>query len=73
MRGAIVYKLFGCKGCGSAAIEVMLELLSVPYATEMLEWGKRSDWDTLKRWNPLARVPARVAPEGPSNHGECGH
>ena len=57
-------KVFGCKGCGSTAIEALLELLAIPYESVQLEWGKTQDWDELKRWNPLGQVPTLVTPAG---------
>ena len=59
-----MYKLFGYKGCGSTAIEALLELMALPYEGVQLEWAKARDWDELKRWNPLGQVPTLVTSEG---------
>ena len=59
-----MHKLFGSQGCGSAVVEAVLELLSVPYEMEMLEWGKASEWEALKRINPLGQVPTLVTQDG---------
>ncbi len=57
--------LYGGKGCGSAAVEVMLTLADMPY--EMIvatPWEPTPALEDLKRINPLAQVPTLVLPDG---------
>lgn len=58
-------KLFGSPGCGSAAVEAILELAGQPY-----EYVKTSYWDQNERFaelaalNPQAKVPTLVFDDG---------
>jgi GST-like protein len=58
-------KLYGCPGCGSAAIEAMLQLAGIDYAyvkANVLEPDETLD--ELKRINPLGQVPALLLDDG---------
>lgn len=51
-------ELYGCRGCGSAAIEALLEWAGVPYTYREVEpWTPGPAVDALKAINPLAQVP----------------
>jgi len=58
-------KLYGCKGCGSAAVEVILQLAGVEYefvdAIQSTPYQRHAD---LERLNPLGQVPVLVLDDG---------
>jgi GST-like protein len=57
--------LYGSKGCGSAAIEVALELLGEPFKyVAASTWDGGAPFEELKRHNPLGQVPTLVADDG---------
>ena len=56
--------LHGSKGCGSAAIEALLELAVVPYQREMIDWEDPAAWERLAAVNPLKQVPTLVIDGG---------
>ncbi len=59
-------KLYGCKGCGSAAVEVMLRMAQLPYDyVEAIQWQPEFKRDpALERLNPLGQVPVLVLDDG---------
>ena len=57
-------ELHGCKGCGSTAIEALLEIAEVPCTYRIFEWDDRDAWDRLRTINPQALVPALVLDDG---------
>ncbi|QNM96923.1 glutathione S-transferase family protein [Chitinimonas koreensis] len=60
-----MYRLYGSKGCGSAAIEAALVLAGQPYeAIEAAPWDGGPGVDALRALNPLAQIPTLVAPDG---------
>ena len=45
------YRLFGCKGCGSAVVEAMLELHDIPFDyVEVEPWDAGPAADELGGW-----------------------
>jgi GST-like protein len=58
-------KLYGCKGCGSAAIEAALQLLDIPFENIRWDWEDREGWESLAAINPLRQVPTLYV--GPGN------
>ena len=50
------FELYGCKGCGSATIEALLEWSGVPYTFHAVEQQGPAA-DALRALNPLAQVP----------------
>ncbi|HEX7156491.1 MAG TPA: glutathione S-transferase family protein [Burkholderiaceae bacterium] len=59
------YVLWGCKGCGSAIVESMLQLAGLRYEFEEVDYtepGPRRD--RLLALNPLGQVPVLVLPDG---------
>jgi GST-like protein len=59
-----MYKLFRSPGCGSTAVEAVLELLDQPYEAITLDWDDKTAWEPLRQWNPLAQVPVLITPQG---------
>ena len=57
-------ELHGCRGCGSAAIEALLELAGLDYRRHLYDWDDRLGWDRLRAVNPLAQVPTLVLDDG---------
>ncbi len=57
-------ELHGCKGCGSAVVEALLELAGASYTRSLFEWDDREAWDRLRAINPLAQVPTLVLDDG---------
>ncbi len=57
-------ELHGCKGCGSSAIEALLEMAGMPYERRVFEWDDREAWDRLRAVNPMAQVPTLVLDDG---------
>lgn len=53
-------ELFGCKGCGSAFVEAMLELAQVDHRREIFDWEDQTAWVRLREKNPLGQVPLLV-------------
>lgn len=49
--------LYGCKGCGSSAIEAALQLLDVPFELVQWDWDDQAGWEKLGKINPLRQVP----------------
>jgi GST-like protein len=51
-------ELYGCRGCGSAVVEVLLERAGVEFVYhEVAPWKPGPATDSLKAVNPLAQVP----------------
>ncbi len=58
-------KLYGSKGCGSAVVEVMLELAGIEYEYfDSIVWDPFKHHDDLVKVNPLAQVPTLVLDDG---------
>ena len=58
-------KLYGCKGCGSAVVEVMLQLAAIEYEfIDAITWEPFKHHDDLIKVNPLAQVPTLVLDDG---------
>ncbi len=58
-------KLYGCPGCGSAAIEVMLQLAGLDYEyVRATPWQPDENVEALRRLNPLAQVPTLLLDDG---------
>jgi GST-like protein len=59
------YTLFGSKGCGSAVVEVALELAGVAFAFEpATPWEPGPAVEKLRAVNPMVAVPTLVLPGG---------
>lgn len=60
-----MYTLYGSRGSGSAAIEMALEVMGLPYRiVRAATWEPDSALDELHKVNPLGRIPTLVSPEG---------
>ena len=58
-------ELYGCRGCGSAAIEVLLERAEVEFEYHEVEpWEPGPATDALKAINPLVQVPTLKLADG---------
>jgi GST-like protein len=58
-------ELFGCRGCGSAVIEALLERAGVEFDyRELTSWKSGPVMDALKAINPLAQVPTLTLSSG---------
>lgn len=58
-------KLYGCKGCGSAAVEVMLQLANIRYDyVDAIEWDPFKHHPDLIKLNPLQQVPTLLLDDG---------
>ncbi len=58
-------ELYGCRGCGSAVIEALLERAGVEFTYhEVAPWKPGAATDALKAINPLAQVPTLVLADG---------
>lgn len=58
-------ELHGCRGCGSAVVEALLEWSGVPYRYREVEpWKPGPQADALAALNPLAQVPTVRFPDG---------
>ncbi len=57
-------QLHGCKGCGSAVVEALLDLAGEPYTRNVFAWEDKQAWERLKDVNPLAQVPTLVLDDG---------
>lgn len=58
-------ELYGCRGCGSATIEVLLERAGVDFAYHEVELSKAGPaTDALRAMNPLAQVPTLKLADG---------
>jgi GST-like protein len=50
-------RLYGCKGCGSAAIEAALQLIGQTCELIRWDWEDEDGWARLALVNPLRQVP----------------
>lgn len=57
-------ELHGCKGCGSAVVEALLDWVGEAYARHVFAWEDRDAWQRLRAINPLAQVPTLVLDDG---------
>lgn len=57
-------ELYGCRGCGSAVIEVLLERAGIEFVYREVKWKERAANEALKAVNPLAQVPTLVLGDG---------
>src|SRR5256885_3161783 len=59
------YTLYGCKGCGSTPVELVLEMHDLPYDYVDVEpWETSPNVAKLEQVNPLGQVPTLVTPQG---------
>ncbi|VUD61952.1 hypothetical protein TDB9533_02933 [Thalassocella blandensis] len=59
-----MYTLFGHKGCGSAAIEIALDLAQVEYQyIDAASWVENDALQALAEVNPLQQIPTLVLPD----------
>lgn len=59
------YELYGCVGCGSAAVEAALAWLGIePVIHDLEPWNDPESVENLKRLNPLGQVPTLRLPDG---------
>jgi len=59
------FELYGCRGCGSAVVEVLLERAGVEFEYHEVEpWEPGPATDALKAVNPLAQVPTLKLDDG---------
>jgi GST-like protein len=57
--------LLGCKGCGSAIVELAFALADLPLTVEEVDYAPGSPTrDRLLAVNPLGQVPTLVLPYG---------
>jgi GST-like protein len=57
--------LYGCRGCGSAVVEVLLERAGVQFVYhEVKPWEPGPATDALKAVNPLAQLPTLKLADG---------
>jgi glutathione S-transferase len=60
-----VYRLLGCRGCGSLIVEAALRLAAIPYDYEEINYEQPGPQrDRLLALNPLGQVPTLVLPDG---------
>ena len=58
-------KLFGSPGCGSAVVEVVLQLANEPYEyVQTSFWDQNEHFEALKKANPQAKVPTLILDDG---------
>ncbi|MEP7154268.1 MAG: glutathione S-transferase family protein [Betaproteobacteria bacterium] len=58
-------KLFGAPGCGSAVVEVVLQMANQPYDyVQTSFWEQNEHFDSLLKANPQAKVPTVVLDDG---------
>ena len=57
-------ELHGCKGCGSAVVEALLERAGFAFEARLFDWDDRAGWDRLRAINPLAQVPTLLLDDG---------
>lgn len=58
-------KLFGSPGCGSAVVEVVLEMAHQPYDyVKTSFWDQNEHFESLKQANPQAKVPTLLFDDG---------
>ena len=59
-----MYKLYGFKGSGSAAIEMALDAVGAAYTkTDVASWDTSTSIRELSAVNPLVQIPALVLPD----------
>ena len=57
--------LYGSPGCGSAVVEVVLQLAGQPYDyIQTSFWDQNEQFEALKKANPQAKVPTLVFDDG---------
>ncbi len=58
-------KLYGCKGCGSAVVEAVLQMAEMPYEfVDAIQWEPYQRHPDLENINPLGQVPVLVLDDG---------
>lgn len=58
-------KLYGSPGCGSAVVEVVLQLANQPYEyVQTSFWDQNEHFESLTKANPQAKVPTLVLDDG---------
>lgn len=59
------YKLFACKGAGSAIAEAAMTLAGLPFEAEYITFEQLGpECAAITPYNPLGQVPTLVAPDG---------
>jgi GST-like protein len=58
------WRVYGCKGCGSAIVEAALVLARIPYEREEVDYATPEGHARLAVVNPLAQVPTVILPDG---------
>lgn len=62
---APAWRVFGCRGCGSAIVEAALVLAGIAYEREEVDYTKPGPArDRLLAHNPLGQVPTLIMPDG---------
>jgi GST-like protein len=64
LQGRGMLTLYGSNGCGSAVVEVLLELFGETWCAEMISWDDRAAWEKLAPLNPLKQVPILTSDDG---------
>lgn len=60
-----LYRLLGCRGCGSFFVEAAFRLADIPYEYEEVDYDKPGpERDRLFALNPLGQVPTLILPDG---------
>ncbi|WP_230427204.1 glutathione S-transferase family protein [Collimonas humicola] len=60
-----MYTLYGFKGCGSAVVEIALEMAGQGYRlVDAASWEPGSAVDALQQCNPLRQIPTLQLPDG---------
>jgi GST-like protein len=58
-------KLYGCKGCGSAVVEAVLQMAKIDYEfIDAIQWEPYKRHPDLMTLNPLGQVPVLVFADG---------
>ncbi len=58
------WRVLASKGCGSAIVELALQLAEIPYDREELDYASEAGRAALLVHNPLAQVPTVILPDG---------
>lgn len=57
------WRVYGCKGCGSAIVEAALVLAQIPYDREEANYDTPEGRAKLEAVNPLVQVPTVILPD----------
>ncbi|MDB4952942.1 MAG: hypothetical protein JWO36_511 [Myxococcales bacterium] len=61
---SVMWRVLGCKGCGSTIVEAALALAQIPYEREEVAYDQPAGRKRLLEVNPLAQVPTVILPDG---------